>query len=225
MTRNNADFNRGDEINLITEGDPLRHKAIWGGTPFEGDKYADGNFIKVYHGQPTEKPESKDAEVHWSTSPHVATRFAQFGAHMTSPMFMNQEWLGERGYHAEDHEDEGTIHKGYRLEGIVHKSDVWDPHEPGAKEYFRKNQIFHPDDARHGVGDDTTNKNEREVVLKHGAPVYVMGETHYTYDPDKPNHNEYYDQSKFTADRIKHPALGGQFYRATVEPMTGGAHD
>jgi hypothetical protein len=221
MAAKKREFNRGDEMDLITEGDPLRHKAIWGGTPFEGDKYADGDFIKVYHGQPTKKTDSKDVEVHWSTSPHVATRFAQFGTHMNSPMSISESWLGERGYHAEDLEHGEDVHEGHRLVGLVHRSDVWDPHEPGAREYFRKNYIFHPDDATPGETDDITNKNEREVTIKKGAPVYVIGETHYTYDPDKPNPSEFYDQSKFTAKRIQHPALGGQFYRANIEPMSG----
>lgn len=172
-------------------------------------------WVKVYRGVPSPVAEDEGTTgIHWTTSKHVGTRFAQYGDY-SAPMSSSQQWHGENAVHEDAFEDEGIKHSGHRLEGFVHKSDIWDPKEPGALEYFREHGIYHPDDVKNNGQDaSTTNKNEQEVTLKEGATVHITGVTRYDYSPDKPTQVAGYDQSRFVADRVRYPAGKGYQVKA-----------
>lgn len=194
-------------LDEIRSQDPLRHQAMWGGTPWEHEKYAHGNFITVYRGVPSHSVREK-AGYHWTTSKAVAHRFAQFGDVHQEPMSNSEAWYGEQGYLEGKHWLNTA--KGTVIKGLVHESDIHKFTDPGAAQEFRLRGAYHPDNGDH----QNELKKEQEVLVKRGAPILALGETKLSFNPGKANAKPGYEQSNLEAQRTKHVPLARKFYRA-----------
>ena len=203
-------------LDEVMTQNPLHHKALWGGTPWEHEKYAHGNLIPVYRGVPLNEGPERDAENvgrHWTTSKHVATRFARFGDIHTNPVGNSKDFYDDQTYHrdrleGEDPDFEGPVRStGKVLMGLVHESDTWKFNDPLAKTEFTLAGAYHPDSP-----ESAELKAEKEVLLKKGAPILAIGHSGHTFNPEKPGATG--ETQMWDVNRERTAPFKRKFYRA-----------